>query len=51
MSHFSLSDSAGHHVTIAGWLPHARTHGVWPCTRYDHRGSPVFRSNATMDFQ
>ena len=50
-SHFSPSDSAAHHVTAGGWLPHACSQGSWPCTRYDQRGSPVFRSNATMDFR
>src|SRR5215471_9492950 len=49
ISHFSPSDSAAHQVTAAGWCPHACNHGSWPCTRYDHRGAPVFTSNATTD--
>jgi hypothetical protein len=51
MSHFSPSICGAHHVTVTGWLPHARSHGSWPMTRYDHRGAPVFRSNATMDLR
>ena len=41
----------GHQVTAGGWLPHARAQGACPRTRYDHRGSPVFRSKATIDFK
>ena len=32
-------------------LPHACSQGPWPCTRYDHRGAPVLKSNATTDFR
>src|SRR5262245_18549251 len=50
-SHFSASDSAAHHVTADGWPSHERVQGPWPCTRYDHRGAPDFRSNATIDLR
>src|SRR4029077_8560668 len=51
MSHFPPAACGAHHVTASGWLPHARSHGSCPLTRYDHRGAPVFRSNATMDLR
>ena len=48
-SHFSVSPSGAHHATT-GRLAAARAQpGSWPCTRYDQRGSPIFRSNATTD--
>ena len=52
-------DLVGHEAAEAGLrrlfeggrLPHARSQGSCPCTLYDHRGAPVFMSNATTDFK